>query len=176
MHEGVDPVDGRRHPGHEQRDEEQQRDLRVAPHGAVSLHRGAVLAALHGHDAGVRGRGPGRHGRGHDVDGVLLVVRARGGAALAAALGARIGSDGRDGCWVRGGRGELADDLDVGRFEAVEGVEVARGVEGAELLAFLEELAPGDGVDCEGGEDGDPGWGVAEGEAEVVVGGGYPAP
>ena len=135
MHEGVDPVDGGRHPGHEQRDEEQQRDLRIPPRRTIRLHRGPVLAALHGHDAGVRRRGSGRHGRGHDVDGVLLVVRARGGAALAAAFVVSRGS-------VCSGHRirvcELAYDLDVGHLEAVEGVQVAGGIEGAQLLALLK--------------------------------------
>ena len=160
MHEGIDPVDGRRHPGHEQGDEEQEGHLGVAPRSAIGLHGGAVLAALHGHDAGVRGRGAGRHGRGHDVDGVLLVVRARGGAALAAALVAVR----RNICLVGHGiirGGELAHDLHVGHLEAVEGVEVAGGVEGTQLLTFLKQFAAGDGVDGEGGQDGDPGWSVA---------------
>ena len=118
----------------------------------------------------MRGRGAGRHGRGVNIDGIRLVVGARGRAALAAVLAASRRR--RDVCLGHGVRGcELADDLDVGGFEAVEGVEVAGGVEGAELLAFLEELAAGDGVDGEGGEDGDPGWGVAQGEAKVVPGG-----
>ena len=136
MYEGIDTVDGRWHPGYEQRDEEQQGDLRIPPSSTIGLHRGSVLAALHRHDAGIRRRGSRRHGRGHDVDGVLLVVRARRGTALAAAFAVFR----RIVCLV-GHRirvCELAYDLDVGHLEAVEGVEVVGGIESAQLLTFLK--------------------------------------
>ena len=138
---------GQTHPRHQQRHEEQQGDLGVPPRRPVRVHGNPVLAVLHRHHAGMgRHRRPGCHRRGHDVDGILLVVFPRRGTSLAAVLAAR-GRETFPRC-VHGCK--LARHQHVGGLEAIEWIKVCGGVECAELLAFLEEFAAGDGIECEG--------------------------
>ena len=110
MHEAVDAVDGRGHPGDEQGDEEQRGDLGVAEGGAVGFERGAraVVAARRGAGGGgfVR-EGWARRG---DGDSVALVVSFGGEGAATVVAVAAAGK----GC--RGAFSEGGADCGVGRL------------------------------------------------------------
>lgn len=91
-------------------------------------------------------RRPWRHRRGHDVDGILFIIFPGRGTSLAVILAIR-GRKNLAQC-VQGCK--LTRHQYVCGLEAVERIEVGRGVECTELLAFLEEFAAGYGIKCEG--------------------------
>ena len=193
------------YPSDQQTNKKQQRNLRIPPSRPIRLHRRPVPPRLRlRRRAGWLGRnnphlGPqprAPHRRRADADAVLLVHLPAHAALLpdpGAESPARVlvphdihprqqhlrdilqrhdracdfhvgGLVIRQLARVGGGRGGGVG----GRFVVV--VEEAQG------LALEEDVATGEGVDGEGGEDADPGRGVAEGDAEEVPGLGDPAP
>ena len=72
VREAVNAVDRRRHPRHQQRDEEQQRHFRIPPRRPVRFHGRIALAPLH-RDQAQRMRPRLRRGR-PNVDGILFVA------------------------------------------------------------------------------------------------------
>ena len=74
-----------------------------------------------------------RHRRRHDIHRILLIILPTRSTPLAAVLA--LGTIVR----VEGVQCErFADDLNIGGFEAVEGIEIRGCIKGAELLPFTE--------------------------------------
>lgn len=162
MRERVQPVDARRHPGDEQREEEEKGDARVEPGFGVRLVEGG--GAGEGADAeevGARGGlgGGALGGADLDVDGVGVEIARFGGRGCDA--GDRGGGGGGGGFGGGGGVGSgVGCDVDFGGDGAFEGVFVEGVEEALELVPVLPHLAEGHCVDYQGEDEGDPGGGV----------------